>query len=58
MFKRSLAAACISALVVVGVAPAASAAPRSHHRIASVIDWDAPSPTAPSGPTTSAIDWD
>ncbi len=59
LFKRSAAAVFVSALVVVGVAPAASAVPRTHdHKVVTVIDWDAPKPTATSGPTTNAIDWD
>ncbi|MDR7086437.1 hypothetical protein J2X11_001276 [Aeromicrobium panaciterrae] len=58
LFKRSLAAVCASVLLVVGVAPAASAAKRPHApKVVQVIDWDAPKP-APGGATNRAIDWD
>ena len=62
MFKRLAAAASVSVIAVVGLAPAASAASHgSWHQpkpsITKIIDWDAPKP-APGGPTTQAIDWD
>jgi hypothetical protein len=58
LLKRSLAAVCAAVVISVGVAPAASAAPRPHHpKIVKAIDWDAPSP-APGGATNRAIDWD
>jgi len=59
LFKRSFAAACVSIAVLVGVAPAASATPRPHHhKMVKAIDWDAPSPSAPSVGVNRAIDWD
>ncbi|WP_332643834.1 hypothetical protein [Aeromicrobium sp.] len=59
MLKRSLAAVCASILLVVGVAPAASAANRPQApKVVKAIDWDAPRPTAPGGPIANAIDWD
>lgn len=58
MFKRLAAAAAVSVIAAVGIAPAASAAPQPKSKIVKIIDWDAPKPTAPSGPSTRAIDWD
>lgn len=59
LFKRSVVAVFASALIVVGVAPAASAVPRTHHhKIVTAIDGGAPTPTAPSSPIAFAIDWD
>ncbi|WP_332663711.1 hypothetical protein [Aeromicrobium sp.] len=42
MIKRIVAAAFVSVLTVVGVAPAADAAPRggSGHVVSQAIDWD------------------
>ena len=42
MFKRLVAAAFVSVLTVVGIAPAASAAPGhgSGHVVQQAIDWD------------------
>ncbi|MEJ7635152.1 hypothetical protein [Aeromicrobium sp.] len=57
MFKRLIAAASVSVIAAVGLAPAASAAPRQEHKIVKGIDWDAPQP-APTGAATNAIDWD
>ena len=62
MIKRLAAAASVSVLAIVGLAPAASAAAsEARHQpkpsIVKIIDWDAPKP-APGGPTTQAIDWD
>ncbi len=62
--KRIVAAAFVSAITVVGIAPAADAVPSDRSsKIATirpgVIDWDSPSPTAGSGgATTQRIDWD
>lgn len=54
--KRIAAAAAISALALVGVAPAAHAAPGNSERAVKVspraIDWDA------ADPAPRAIDWD
>lgn len=58
VFKRLVAAASVSAVALLGFVPAASAAPQHHTKIVKVIDWDAPSPTAPGGASTHAIDWD
>ena len=68
--KRLVVGVFVSALAVVGIAPAASAAPSSKPGAVTVvkvpktfkiidwdvIDWDAPS--ADGGAATKAIDWD
>jgi hypothetical protein len=58
VFKRLVAGVFVSVLAIVGVAPAATAVPKQHTKVVTVIDWDAPKPAAPSGPSTRAIDWD
>jgi hypothetical protein len=68
--KRLVVGVFVSAVAVVGIAPAASAAP--HHEVRTavakvkvkkpkapkVIDWDAPAPAPRGGYTTQRIDWD
>ena len=66
--KRLVVGLFVSAVAVVGIAPAASAA-TSHDTSTvvakikkpaapKVIDWDAPAPVAGGGFTTQRIDWD
>ena len=68
--KRLVVGVFVSAVAVVGVAPAASAAPhRDGHsavakvkvkkpKIAKIIDWDAPKPAPGRGYSIQRIDWD
>lgn len=62
MLKRLVAAASVTIIAGVGIAPAASAASSEgrHHqykpKVVKIIDWDAPTP-AP-GFSTQRIDWD
>jgi hypothetical protein len=58
VLKRLAAAAFVSAIAVVGIAPAGSAVPRTDHKVVKIIDWDASQPSAPGGAATHAIDWD
>jgi hypothetical protein len=70
MMKRLVVGVFVSAVAVVGIAPAASAASSHDARTRSVvatlkkpkppkvIDWDAPSPVSGGGFTTQRIDWD
>ncbi|AXT85561.1 hypothetical protein C6I20_10405 [Aeromicrobium sp. A1-2] len=61
MLKRLAAAASVSVLAIVGLAPSASAmspAEYRHSKIVKAIDWDAPTADGGGNSSQRAIDWD